>query len=105
MSENVNSGIAEIIKQVKSELIKSSEFQEENDGTPLFKTEQCEIEIKCVVKEDVSVGGKVDLKLFAVNYGEDVSQQKVHSIKVTLKVPDKDDETDYDELPGLYHRK
>ena len=87
---NINSqrlGISDIIGQIQSELIESEEYRRKNKIPSLFETQSCEIEIKFVVKVSTSASGKIDLKLVALNFGENAVDEVVHSLKVRFDVP------------------
>ena len=43
--------IAEILRYVQSELIKSENERKLQGLPPLFQTERCEIELKCVIEK------------------------------------------------------
>lgn len=80
-------GIAELIERIRTELIKSEMKRRQNDLAPLFETERCEIEIKCVLQQAKNAEGKLDLKLVAISAGQEVTEQMVHTVKVFFRVP------------------
>ena len=79
-------GISDILRKVQIELIESEKDRRRSAVPALFETDSCEVEIKFVVKESTSSGGKLDLKLVALNLGENASIEVVHSVRIKFSV-------------------
>lgn len=79
-------GIGELIRKIQNELICSEKERIESGQNPLFQTESCEVEIKCVLKQDNNTAGKINLQLLTMNMGKKVVGELVHTIKVKFNI-------------------
>lgn len=78
MSENDTIGLAELIDQVKQELL----TQRPGSGStvPFFSVDQVTLELKVTV----SKAGKAGLRIHVIEVGGNLSREDVHTIQVTL---------------------
>ena len=106
-----NFGIAEVLKHIQDELIKSEEKRIESGRSRLFKTDKCEIELKCVIKkENVAKAGASLFKIVTITDDFKVSNEEVHTVKISFSTNyDRDTNENIENLKpedanGLYPR-
>jgi hypothetical protein len=82
MSEPASIGLAELIRQVKSELVQSATTPGDGqDDTPLFLVGDIQLDIKVPVS--TKGGGGIDVKVLQLNAG--VQRDDVHTVTVKLQ--------------------
>ena len=79
-------GIGELLRRIQQELIMSQKERIRSGTEPLFETESCEVEMKCIVKKLEKGSGKVDFKIIAVGGDEEIAKERIHTIKLNFKV-------------------
>lgn len=78
MPEDNSIGLAELIEQVKRELLSTENNSETN--IPLFSVDDLTLELNVTVRKE----GKGGLKLYVVELGGGVAHDAVQKVKVTL---------------------
>lgn len=71
-------GLAELIEQVKQELLATS-LEKEND-VPFLSVDSVELELQVTVKKE----GKTGVKIYVLEAGAGISQDDVQKVKVRL---------------------
>jgi hypothetical protein len=85
MSESKPIGLAELIEQVKAELLAPPTDTEKAKTAPFLFVESVELELQVTVKRDAKAGVKVDVVSVAgVDAGSSVGQDKIQKVKVKL---------------------
>ena len=84
MPDNNNNliGLAELIEQVKRELLSTAPGQTKD--APLLLVSAVEIEAQVTVKREGKAGVKIDVISFGGELGGGISRDDVHKVKVTL---------------------
>jgi Trypsin-co-occurring domain 2 len=75
MSKENPLGLAELIDQVKQELL-----SKRNTNTPLLSVDQVELELQVLVHKE----GKAGVRIYVVEAGVEVNRDDVQKVKVTL---------------------
>ncbi len=75
MSQESPIGLAELIEQVKQELL-----SKRNTPTPFFSVDQVELELQVTIHKE----GNAGIKIYVVEAGGKVSRDDVQKVKVTL---------------------
>src|SRR5260370_9662916 len=75
MSQENPIGLAELIDQVKEELI-----SKRNTSTPLLSVDQVELELQVTIHKE----GKAGIKIYVVEAGVTANRDDVQKVKVTL---------------------
>jgi hypothetical protein len=78
MSEKSSIGLADLIEQVKNELIYSDPEQEKE--APVFWVNSIELELQITVKRE----GKGGIKVYVVEAGGGISRDDVQKVKVSI---------------------
>ncbi len=83
MSESI--GLAELIEQVKAELLASPTDQKKAKTAPFLFVESVELELQVTVKKEGKAGIKVDvLSVGGAEAGGGIGQDKIQKVKVKL---------------------
>jgi hypothetical protein len=77
-------GLDTLIESLRHELERVDHERMENGKAPLFKIGTTEIEVSFVVKQGTKLDGKAELSVVTVGGSEEVSQEQVQKIKLTL---------------------
>lgn len=88
--------LAELIRAVHEELIKSQLERESDDLAPLFEVDTLELEVNFVVGETKSAEAGCDIKVVSVGGDMEWAKQQVHNVKLTLKATKPDSQLTFD---------
>lgn len=78
-------GLSETIQKVKEELVKSQTKSTENSSEPMFRVKNVSVEVKFTIRETENTSGSIDLKLVAIKMGDDITSERIHSVKIDLE--------------------
>lgn len=94
MSDENRIGLAEMIDNLRQELLESQKLAENSDIR--FSVENIDLELKVQVQKDTTVGGKGGVKFWVVNAETEGSETKSNVTEQTIKLSLK--AQDYSEL-------
>ena len=78
--------IAELIRKVHDELIRSQEIRESEEKAPIFTVKDLTIEVNFVATEVSNKQGGLDFKIITAEANKEYSTQQIHRIVLNLVV-------------------
>jgi hypothetical protein len=78
--------IAELIRKVHDELIRSQEIRESEGKEPLFVVNDLTIEVNFVATESLSKKGGLDFKIITAGAEKEYNMQETHKVTLNLVV-------------------
>jgi len=78
--------IAELIRKVHDELIRSQEIRENEGKAPLFTVKDLSIEVNFIATETLNKEGGLDFKIITAGVNKQYSTQQIHRIVLNLEL-------------------
>ena len=86
-ADNKNIDIADLLFEIRSELIEAENRMKKAGRTALFVTKKLDLELSFVVEESVSGKGGFDIRIVTLGAEKDYSTAKIQKIRLQLETP------------------
>lgn len=86
-ADDQDMGIADLLFEIRSELIEAENRMKKAGRTALFVTKKLDLELSFVVEESVSGKGGFDIRIVTLGAEKDYSTAKIQKIRLQLETP------------------